>query len=139
MAEAAVVQISNPYADLTVGQLCDERKVLGDAKSALNRQIKDIDGSLKAIDDLLFEYHAANPDVDSVAGNKAKVRWTEETVFNVAAADKEALVNWLVENKAEYLMTWHLNNASTREFVALHGELPGATTFVKTKLSCTKK
>ena len=123
---------------LEIGELVDARKDLTDSKGALNRDIKNIDESIKEIDELLMQYHEENPEVAQVNGSKAKVKWTEEVHYNTEAGHKEAVRDWLFQNGHPYLMTWHLNRASTQQYVDLHGEIPHVTPYVKNKVSCTK-
>lgn len=136
--EAVNLENVNPFADLSIPELIDTRKEIMEARAKLAAEDRVLKADLDAVDDLLIAYHEDNPEVSQVRGTIAKVSWSEETHYNVDAGTKEETRDWLFANGHQYLMTWHLNRASTEEFIRMHGELPNVTPYVKKKVSCTK-
>jgi len=119
--------------------LIDQRYALEQQRKAAAAEERNVKRMIAQIDDELLQYHENNPEVSQVQGETATVSWSEELVFSIEGDCKDQVRQYLIDNQAEYLMTWHLNNAATREYVALHGELPNVNPFVKKKVSCRKR
>lgn len=135
----SVIHDPGNYRDWEIKDLIDRRYELAKAKTELNAQVNAVKEQVDLIEALLWEYHEQNPEVAQIEGAQAKIRWSTENQYSTEAGTKEEVRDWLYKNGHEYLMTWHLNRASTEEFMQLHGELPpNVTVFEKRKTSCTK-
>lgn len=127
------------YRDWDITALVDRRYELAKAKTELNAMVNSIKEQIDAIETVLWEYHEQNPEVAQINGVHAKIKWSTENQYSTEAGTKEEVRDWLFQNGHQYLMTWHLNRASTEEFVQVHGELPPhVTVYEKRKTSCTK-
>ena len=140
MPEVSVIRenISVDYESLDVANLIDLRYQLEQQRKEVAATEREIKKQMEDIDNRLWAYHEANPEVAEAQGQVAKIKWSEEDNYSTEAGRKEEVRDWLFDNGLQHLMTWHLNRAATQECVAMRGELPGVSTYVKRKVSCRK-
>jgi len=125
--------------ETSIPELIDRLYEIREDLSVLSAQEKRLKEERQRIEEVLWQYHEDNPEVSQIEGSRAKIRWSTEMHFNIEAGKKDDVREWLIQNDHPYLMTWHLNRASTESFMQLHGELPpNVSTFEKRKVSCTK-
>ena len=126
-------------AELSIQKLIDKRYAIQQERKEVAAEDRELKKQMNDIDARLFAYNEENPEVAVLHGTGAKVSFSEERVFNIEAGKKDEVKQHLIDNDITYLMTWHLNNASLRDFEAMHDSLPHVEPYVKKKVSCTKR
>lgn len=137
MPEAAVIQDMD-FDRMSIAEIIDERYRLDQQRKALSRTDKVLREQVADIDAYLLGYHEANPDVDRLAGNHARITFTSQRVFS--PEDRERFWEWVMNQESDhgFLLTWSINNAAAREYEALHGEIPHTVPFERNKVSMRK-
>jgi hypothetical protein len=126
----------NPYVGLPPEELVDKLCMAKDLISEHNATSKMLEEDKKAIEAALIYHHLQHPTCKRVGTDNMTVAFSEETVFN--PTDWEQAFDYIIENRAFYLMMRKLNNAPLREMQAM-GQLPAfVEPYTRVKISTSK-
>lgn len=119
----------------SLGSMIDELDELRDRKRELNAELKDIEATMKALEQEIIN-ELDSQGLKFGGGSKARATISETEVPTVV--DWDAFYDYVIENKAPYLFERRVAAAPWRELHEAGEAIPGTEPFTKRSLSLRK-